>query len=52
VDATFVLLDPAHGAAGLREQMAALVETTGAEHVEVVDVEGGRRAAGARAAEP
>jgi hypothetical protein len=40
VDATFVLLDPAHGAVGLREQMAALVATTCAERVEVIGVGG------------
>jgi hypothetical protein len=40
VDATFVLLDPAEGAVGLRTQLLALVETTGAERVEVVDVGG------------
>jgi hypothetical protein len=40
VDATFVLLDPARGAVGLREQVAALVATTGADRVEVVDVGG------------
>jgi hypothetical protein len=40
VDATFVLLDPAQGATGLQAQVATLVATTGAEHVEVVDVGG------------
>jgi hypothetical protein len=40
VNATFVLLDPARGAVGLREQVAALITTTGADRVEVIDVGG------------
>jgi hypothetical protein len=40
VNATFVVLDPAHGAVGLREQMASLIATTDACRVEVIDVGG------------
>jgi hypothetical protein len=40
VDATYVLLDPSRGAIGLRTQMAALIQTTQAESVEVIDVGG------------
>jgi hypothetical protein len=40
VDSTLVLLDPVHGAMGLQEQLAALVDTTDAERVALVDVGG------------
>jgi hypothetical protein len=46
VDGTFTLLDPTGGAVGLQDQLAALVETTGANRVEIVDVGGDILAAG------
>ena len=40
LDGMFVLLDPSHGANGLRRQLRSLVRTTGADSIEIVDVGG------------
>jgi hypothetical protein len=46
IDATLALLDPTHGAQGMRAQLQSLVHTTRAGRVEVVDVGGDALARG------